>query len=139
MKNKSLFLFIFLFVFSACEKFELKHDICGYWTIFGTGGGIAGQGTPYNFNTMHLQMNNNYTFMRNDTIIERGSYTISKNTNTQFLGVGEFIMDYNSKYKLGRGASILTNDKKVIQEIGEDTIGLYEMYADGFSFYFIRQ
>jgi hypothetical protein len=38
---------IILIGLSSCEKSEFRQDLTGTWEIFGSGGGISGQGASY--------------------------------------------------------------------------------------------
>ena len=139
MKTNLIILLTLLLFISSCEKTEFKHDLIGNWKIFGTGGGIHGQGTSYNFNFMSIEQGNDYKFIRNDTIIENGTYDIIRNENESFKTVGDYAIKFSSKTRLGNGASQITSESKIIQMVTNDSISLCDGYIDGFSYYFAKQ
>ena len=137
MKNKFAILIALLFIISSCEKIEFKHDLIGKWKIFGSGGGIHGQGASYNFNFMSIDHGNDYRFIRNDTIIERGTYQLVKNDIESFNG--DYAIKFSVKSRLGTGAEQITSKKMIIEIIKNDSISLSDGIIDGYSYYFAKQ
>ena len=53
MKRLTLFVMVtVLLLMTTCEKSEFRQDLTGTWEIFGSAGGIAGQGASYDFDLM---------------------------------------------------------------------------------------
>ena len=140
MKKQISNILIMLIILGSygCEKNKPEQLFTGTWTIIGTGCGIAGQGTDVNFSTLRLIQNGGFEFQRNDTLIEKGTYEISINNNSQYKNLGDYLIAFNSKYKIGNGASIQTQDSKILHELSTDTIVFYETFVDGFCYYFKR-
>jgi hypothetical protein len=140
MRTKLTITLTLLIILVSCEKLEFKHDIIGNWRIFGSGGGITGRGNSYNFNFMSIKQGNDYQFIRNDTVIEKGTYKLIRNENESFKTLGDYAITFSAKNRLGIGASQITSETKIIQMVANDTIILADGYIDdGFGYYFARQ
>jgi hypothetical protein len=122
----------------SCKKEYINHDLVGNWKIIGSGGGITGQGGSFNFNTMLLNKNNVYQFIRNDTVIEKGSYAISTNNIGSSNEKCKLKIDFSVESKIGIGANNFTYDSRLVEFIKMDTLALYEPLIDGFVYYFVK-
>ncbi len=140
-------LFSGLIIFVSCEKTDFQNELVGEWNIIGSGGGIAGQGDNYDFNTLVLDRKGKYQFIRSyivrsalsDTVIERGSYKISKNETDFLEGYYEFQIELQYESRIDNGALHLSNGDLIIQMISQDSLCLGEPYADGCGWCFIRR
>jgi hypothetical protein len=130
---------IILIISTSCEKLETKHDLVGEWKFFGSGGGITGQGTTPGYNLLELNNKDEYQNIRHDTIVENGTYRISKNDLDFLYSVCSFKIKFTQKAKEGYSANQLGSYTYLIQMISQDTLALYEPYLDGFDYYFARQ
>jgi hypothetical protein len=137
MKTKSIILSFFLFAVFSCEKSDLKHDLIGKWKIFGTSGGIHGQGVTFNFDYMYLDRRNDFRFSRHDTIIENGSYNLIDYDNTS--SIGDFAINFVTKNRFKTGAEQITAQPMIVQRMTCDSIILYDGFVDGFGYYFVKQ
>ena len=137
MKIKAIILIIFLSGLYSCEKSDLKHDLLGKWKIFGTSGGIHGQGVTFDFDYMYLDRRNDFRFSRNDTIIENGSYYLVDYENTS--SIGDFSINFVTKNRIKTGAEQITAQPMIVQRMTCDSIILYDGLIDGFSYYFVKQ
>jgi hypothetical protein len=117
---------------TSCEKIELKHDLVGSWKLFGQGGGITGSGCGATFNYLILKKNNDFDFIKNDTIIEHGTYTLGKIHNQ---GCCPYWINLKTSYPPNYGTTTYA-----IQFITNDSIAFNQTeVADGCDFYFVRQ
>jgi hypothetical protein len=137
MRTKVLILVILLVSIISCEKWDLKHDLCAKWKIFGSSGGIHGQGDNYYFDYMYLDKTNNYRFSRNDTIIEEGNFDLIDYHNTSSLG--DYAIEFSPNKQIKVGAGHITAQPMIIQIITSDSIRLFDGLIDGFAYYFEKQ
>jgi hypothetical protein len=137
MKTKVLLLIILLFCIFSCEKSDFKHSLLGKWKIFGSSGGIHGQGANYDFEYMYIDRGDDYRFSRNDTIIERGSFNLVDYNNTSSRG--DYLIEFSPKNRIGIGAEQITAQPMIIQIISNDSIILLDGMIDGFGYYFAKQ
>jgi hypothetical protein len=129
---------IILIISTSCEKLEIKHDLVGEWKFFGIGGGVAGGGS-LNYNILIIDNKDEYQKIRHDTIIENGTYRISKNDLDFYNSICSFKIKFNPESREGYSANQLESYSLLVDMISSDTLGLYEPYYDGFDFYFARQ
>jgi len=139
MKRLTLIVMVtVLFLMTTCEKSGFRQDLTGTWEIFGSGGGISGQGASYNFDLMRLDQKNRYQFTRNDTLIEKGTYMAVNYEGELSIPNAHYEIEFEPKYKLGNGVTQITSESKILQMISNDTIGLTDGFLDGFIYYFER-
>ena len=124
---------LLMIMFSAsCEKIEIEHDLIGSWKLFGQGGGISGGGCGATFNYLILKKNYDFDFIKNDTIIQSGEYSIAKNRNQ---GCCPYLINFKTHFPQNYGTT-----SYAIQFITNDTLALNETgVSDGCDFYFVRQ
>jgi len=132
MKTHYKALLLVLLFSTSCEKIEIKHDLVGSWKLFGQGGGITGGGCGATFNYLILKKNYDFNFVKNDTIIEHGTYSIGKSHNQ-----GCCPYEINLKTYFPPNYLITTY---AIQFITNDSLALNETnVSDGCAYYFVRQ
>jgi hypothetical protein len=129
---------IIVIISTSCEKLELKHDLVGTWKHFGIAGGVSGGGSV-RYNSLILKKEDEYQMIRHDTIIEDGTYRISKNDLNFYNSYCSYKIRFNQESSLGRSADQLESYELLIQMISQDTLALYEPYYDGFDYYYARQ
>jgi hypothetical protein len=129
---------IILIISTSCGKLEIKHDLVGEWKFFGIGGGVAGGGSP-DYSTLVLDSKDEYQKIRHDSIIENGTYRISKNDLDFYNSICSFKIKFRQESREGYSADQLESYSLLVDMISSDTLGLYEPYYDGFDFYFARQ
>ena len=137
MRTMKTVLVLATFILISCEKSEFNTNLIGEWHIYGTGGGIFGQGASYNFDYMSLESGNDYIFIRNDTIIERGTYRLIDYASDIFTG--EYLIRFNSKNQLNGGVHQFTDHEMIVNLITTDTLSLCEGMIDGFCYYFVKE
>ena len=139
MKRLTLIVLVpVLFLLTTCEKSEFRQDLTGTWKIFGSGGGISGQGASYDFDLMRLDQKNRYQFTRNNTLIEKGTFMVVNYEQELSIPNAHYTIEFVAKYKLGNGVNQITSGSKIVQMISNDTIGLTDGFLDGFIYYFER-
>jgi hypothetical protein len=139
MKTRTIIILIIAFFFTGCEKLEIQHDLIGKWRLFGSGGGIAGGGAHLEYTFLIIDRKDDYRLIRNDTIIEKGAYRISENDIDAFKNLSPYKIKFTQTYRLSYPSYPLDSYTYLIQNISRDTLGLYEPYMDGFSFYYKRE
>ena len=137
MKTLKTVLVIATLILISCEKSEFNANLIGEWNIYGTGGGIFGQGSTYNFDYMLLESGNDYIFVRNDTIIEKGTYRLLDYASD--ILSGEYSIRFNPKNQLNGGAPQITDHELIVNLITTDTLSLCEEMIDGFCYYFAKK
>jgi hypothetical protein len=129
---------VILIISTSCGKLEIKHDLVGEWKFFGIGGGVSGGGSV-NYNTLMLDSKDEYQMIRHDSIIENGTYRISRNDLDFYNSIYSFKIKFNQESREGYSADQLESYSLLIDLISSDTLGLYEPFYDGFDYYFARQ
>jgi hypothetical protein len=138
--KKSIFLLIsMLVILLSCEKSAFQEDLIGKWEYIASGGGYSGQGATIRLDYMNIGNQNDYSFTRNDTTIEKGTYEIIKNGGNNSSFSGEFNIKFVPKFRIGDGVSQITYRMQTVQIISNDTISLFEGLIDGFNYYFKRK
>jgi hypothetical protein len=139
MKTRAIVILFIVFFFTGCEKLEVQHDLIGKWRLFGSGGGIAGSGAHLEYTFLIIDRKDDYRLIRNDTIIEKGAYRISENDIDAFKNLSPYKIKFAQTYRLSYPSYPLDSYTYLIQNISRDTLGLYEPYMDGFSYYYKRE
>ncbi len=137
--HKIIIILFILIISTSCEKLEIKHDLVGEWKLFGSGGGIAGTGAILNYNSLIINNKDAYQNIRNDSIIENGTYRISKNDLDFMNSICSFKIKFTQVSRVGYSANQLGSYTYLIQMISQDTLALIEPYYDGFDYYYSRQ
>jgi len=137
MRTLKTILVIASLILLSCEKSEFNANVTGDWNIYGSGGGIFGQGSTYSFDYMSLKVGNDYIFVRNDTIIEKGTYRFLDYESNIFTG--EYSIRFNQKIQLNGGAHQITDHEMIVNLITTDTLSLCENMIDGFCYYFAKE
>ena len=78
---------------------------------------------------MSLESGNDYIFIRNDTIIERGTYRLIDYASDIFTR--EYLIRFNSKNQLNGGVHQFTDHEMIVNLITTDTLSLCEGMIDG--------
>ena len=79
-----------------------------------------------------------YSLIHDDTIIEYGTYRVTKN-DLVWVNEFEYKITLTQFFKLDYPTYMLDSFNYLIRITSNDTIALYEPYADGFSWYFKRE
>jgi len=127
--------FLLIIIFStSCEKLEIKHDLVGTWRLIAQDGGFTGSGCGATFTNLILKRNDEFSFLRNDSTIESGTYKITKNDIQGFQTDRPYLLKLTANFPKNFGTIILA-----IRVFSMDTIHLSDPNPDGCGFYFTRQ
>ena len=125
--------FLLAILFStSCEKIEMKHDLVGSWKLFGQSGGITGGGCGVTYNYLILKKNNDFNFIKNDTIVQNGTFSLEKSHN-------QSCCQYELYFRTYYPPNYITTTY-AFKFISNDSLALHETnVSDACSFYFVRQ
>ncbi len=130
---------LLIFISTACEKFEIKHDIIGNWKLVASGGGITGQGSSLMYDYLILKKTNDYQLTKNDTIIEQGDYHISNNEIESFMDTFPYKIYFSPNFSSFQSSDKLYPYILLIELISIDTLFLHQPLDDGITLYYYKE
>ena len=132
MKSVFAALLISLVGALSCDDSNITLDeaFYGNWQLYKVSGGFTGKGHDLNFDYMELEKENNYRFIKNDTILEFGKVLITNDDEKELLI--NFVPDKKSEVFMG------DSEKYMVLE-GSDTLNLNSPCCDRYNYHFIKE
>ena len=135
MKRYSFLIILLLISLTGCEKIQMQQDLKGNWRLWIVSGGYTGEGFDSNFSHLNIPTNKHYEILRNDTLLEDGTYEIYT-VESGWVGI-RWRIEFNRNIVIEPGATFLSEG--AFSFYSSDTLSFAEVLIDGFTWTFIKE